>query len=79
MPYAINPNQSNLQEKTGFIYTALLLVCIAFVSYFVPESKGRIYSKIDQLWELSVPVWKRSKHELIVVQTTKADKDADGV
>lgn len=79
LPYAVNPDQGNLQGKIGFIYAALLLVCIAFVSYFVPETKGRTYSEIDQLWELGVPAWKWSKHELIVVQTTKADKDADDV
>lgn len=75
LPYAVNPDQGNLQGKIGFIYAALLLLCMVFAFFFVPETKGRTYSEIDQLWELGVPAWKWSKHELIVVQTT--DKGSD--
>ncbi|KAM0335576.1 hypothetical protein ACHAQA_000624 [Verticillium albo-atrum] len=77
LPYAVNPDQGNLQGKIGFIYAALLLVCIVFVIFFVPETKGRTYSEIDQLWQLGIPPRKWSTHELIVVENTKAEKVSD--
>ncbi|KAH6686402.1 general substrate transporter [Plectosphaerella plurivora] len=80
LPYAVNPDQGNLQGKIGFIYAALLLFCIVFVYFYVPETKGRTYSEIDELWQIGVPPRKWSSHELVVVEAgTKLRHNSDNV
>ncbi|KAH8900772.1 general substrate transporter [Thozetella sp. PMI_491] len=50
LPYAINPDQGNLQGKIAFVFAAILVVSAVFIFFFVPETKGRSYSDIDELW-----------------------------
>lgn len=77
LPYAVNPDQGNLQGKIGFIYAALLFLSIVFIVFFVPETKGRTYSETDKLWELGVPARKWSEHKLVVLENVEADKNPD--
>lgn len=49
------------------------MVSIVFVFFYVPETKGRTYPEIDELWKLGVPPRKWSQHKLFVVEDTKAD------
>lgn len=60
----MNPDQGNLQGKIGFIYAALLLLSTVFVFFYVPETKGRTYAEIDQLWESGIAPRHWSKHKL---------------
>ncbi|KAL3469306.1 general substrate transporter [Aspergillus californicus] len=55
LPYMVNPDQSNLQGKVAFIFAGILLFSIVFIFFFVPETKGRTYEEIDELWSRGVP------------------------
>lgn len=55
LPFAVNPDQGNLGGKIGFIYGAILgLSCVGIWMYY-PETKGRTFAEIDQMFEMDVP------------------------
>jgi MFS family permease len=55
MPYVYNPDQGNLEGKTGFVYAALCALSL-LVSYLcVPEMKGRTTAEIDEMFEQRLP------------------------
>jgi hypothetical protein len=59
-PYLVNsgPGNANLQSKVFFIWGGFCFVCIAFVYFFLYETKGlaleqvdELYAKCDQAWQ----------------------------
>jgi hypothetical protein len=55
LPYAINPDRGNLGGNVAFVFMGLLGLCALFMFYAVPETKGRTYSEIDELWGRGTP------------------------
>lgn len=59
-PYLVNdgPGNANLGSKVFFIWAAFCCVCVAFVYFFIYETKGlsleqvdELYAKVDKAWE----------------------------
>lgn len=50
LPYAINPDQANMGGKIAFVFGGILVFAVVFIFFFVPETKGRTYIEIDELW-----------------------------
>lgn len=67
LPYAINPDQGNLGGKIAFVFGSVLVFAVAYIWCQIPETKGRTYIEIDELWERGVPAWKWRKTELVSV------------
>ncbi|KAL3457558.1 general substrate transporter, partial [Aspergillus heterothallicus] len=61
MPYMINPDQANMGGKIAFIFCGILVVCDVFVFFFYPETKGRTFAEIDELYARGVPARKFAK------------------
>ena len=71
--YIINPDQANLGGKIAFIFGGVLVFAFAFAWFFIPETKGRTYAEIDELWSRDVPArwWKKTE----VVTVVEGSKD----
>ncbi|KAL3483540.1 general substrate transporter [Aspergillus germanicus] len=54
LPYMVNPDRSNLQGKVAFIFAAVLALSTIFIYFFIPETKGKSYEVIDELWSRGV-------------------------
>lgn len=50
LPYLFNPDKANLGGKVGFIFGGLCFPCIAFLWWFLPETKGRTYEELDEMF-----------------------------
>jgi hypothetical protein len=50
----VNPDRSNLQGKVAFIFAAVLALSTVFIYFFIPETKGKSYEVIDELWMTGV-------------------------
>jgi hypothetical protein len=74
LPYAINPDQGNLGGKIAFIFGAVLAACAVFVFFMVPETKGRTFIEIDELWSRRIPARKFKETVLVTV----ADEEVEG-
>ena len=71
LPYAINPDQGNLDGKIAFIFGAVVACSCVFVWFFIPETKGRTSIEIDELYERGIPAWKWTKTEILTVPEGK--------
>lgn len=74
LPYAINPDQGNLGGKIAYVFGSVLVFAAVFIYFMVPETKGRTYVEIDQLWEQGVPP--RKFKSTVLVTVTSDEKNA---
>lgn len=67
LPYAINPDQGNLGGKIAFIFGAVMAFSTVFIFFMVPETKGRTYIEIDELWNRGISPRKFAQTNLVTV------------
>ena len=75
LPYAINPDHGNLGGKIAFIFGSVLVFSLVFTYFLVPETKGRTYVEIDELWARGTPPRQFRNTQLVtIVGSTKGDE-----
>jgi SP family general alpha glucoside:H+ symporter-like MFS transporter len=55
LPYIFNPDKANLGAKTAFIFGGLSVFCCIYLFYCHPESRGRSYEELDEMFMKGVP------------------------
>ncbi|KAI8654489.1 MFS domain-containing protein [Fusarium keratoplasticum] len=55
IPFLFNPDQANLGAKVSFIFGALAVLCILYLWFYQPESAGRSYEELDEMFIKKVP------------------------
>lgn len=50
LPYLFNPDRANLGGKLGFVFGGLCFPTVVFIWWFLPETKGRSYEELDELF-----------------------------
>ncbi|WWC62250.1 uncharacterized protein I303_104846 [Kwoniella dejecticola CBS 10117] len=74
-PYLQDVGYGNLGSKIGFIWGAFSMINIAFVFFFVPETKGHSLEQLDYLYENRVATRKfKGYHFDDVVLATSANQ-----
>ncbi|KAF2186573.1 general substrate transporter [Zopfia rhizophila CBS 207.26] len=58
LPYLFNPDKLNLGAKVGFIFGGLSVICLAYLWIYQPETAGRTYEELDEMFMKSVPARK---------------------
>lgn len=76
MPYLFNPNEANLGAKTAFIFGGLSFLSLIYVWFYQPETSGRTYEELDEMFVKHIPARKFKSHrpetELGGQETTSA-------
>lgn len=49
-PYVLNPTKGDWKGKTGFLTGGLIVFCILWAYFRLPETKGRTYEELDVLF-----------------------------
>nr|QFR37180.1 MFS transporter [Cyberlindnera americana] len=63
LPYMFNPDSGNMGSKINFIFAGLCLMSI-FVFYFIqPETAGRSFEEIDEMYDKNIPPRKWSSYK----------------
>lgn len=58
IPFMFNPDQGNLGAKVAFIFGGLCLFALAYLWFYQPETAGRSYQELDEMFARGVPARK---------------------
>jgi MFS transporter, SP family, sugar:H+ symporter len=67
------PGNANLQSKVFFIWGGFCCVCMAFVWFFIYETKGLSLEQVDELYSKVNKAW-QSKGFVPTVQFTEVNE-----
>jgi hypothetical protein len=54
----ISPDAANLGVKATYVWAGLLVPTVLILYFFYPETYGRTYWELDELYERRVPAWR---------------------
>ncbi|KAJ5290968.1 hypothetical protein N7478_000219 [Penicillium angulare] len=55
LPYLFNPDEANLGAKVAFVFGGLCVLCMVYLWFFQPETAGRTYGELDEMFINRVP------------------------
>ncbi|KAL4806577.1 general substrate transporter [Aspergillus unguis] len=58
LPYLFNPDKADLGAKVMFIFGGLSVLCLVYLWFYQPETAGRTYAELDEMFYNRVPAWK---------------------
>jgi MFS family permease len=73
IPYMFNPDQANLGAKTAYLFGGLGVILLIYMWFYQPETAGRSYEELDELFKKGIKVRDFKKYE------TDAELRARGV
>jgi SP family general alpha glucoside:H+ symporter-like MFS transporter len=50
LPYLFNPDKLNLGGRLGFVFGGLSVVCLIYLWFCLPETRGRTYEELDDMF-----------------------------
>ncbi|GFZ43406.1 hypothetical protein JCM24511_01126 [Saitozyma sp. JCM 24511] len=56
--YMISPDAGNMGVKAIYVWAGLLIPTVILLWLFYPETYGRTYWELDELYERNIPAWK---------------------
>jgi SP family general alpha glucoside:H+ symporter-like MFS transporter len=62
LPYLFNPDKLNLGGKLGFLFGGLSVLCLVYLWLYQPETAGRTYEELDEMFAAKVPARKFKTH-----------------
>lgn len=63
VPQLTSAGAANLGAKTYLVFAGCMACIIVWSFCLIPETKGRTYAEIDEMYDKKVPMWKWSKFE----------------
>lgn len=85
LPYMFNPDQADMGSSINFIFAGCSFVSIIFFYFFLPETAGRSFEEVDEMFKAKVPArnWKnyetQEKLESILAFNEQAKAEAEHV
>ncbi|KAN0066749.1 General substrate transporter [Elaphomyces granulatus] len=71
VPQLTSVDAANLGAKTYLVFGGCMACVIVFVYFFMPETRGRTFAEIDEMYDAKIPMWKWRNY-----QTTTEAKQA---
>lgn len=67
-PYIYNPDYGNLKAKIGFVFGVCMVFFLVTAYYYVPETRGRTYEELDELFTNKVSARKFKTESTVAEQ-----------
>lgn len=64
LPYMFNSDEGNLGGNIGWVFLAMGIIVLILMFFFIPETKGRSFEELDQLFEKRLPARAFRDHDL---------------
>ncbi|EED23202.1 sugar transporter, putative [Talaromyces stipitatus ATCC 10500] len=71
LPYVVNPDEANLGGKIAFVFGSILVLCTVFVFFTYPETQGRRFVDIDELYKRGISPRRFRSFDLNLQSTTR--------
>ncbi|KAJ5279924.1 hypothetical protein N7478_005296 [Penicillium angulare] len=70
VPQITSADAAGLGAKTYLIFAGCMAAILVFTYFFMPETRGRTFAEIDEMYAAKVPAWKwRSYHTSLEART----------
>jgi SP family general alpha glucoside:H+ symporter-like MFS transporter len=79
LPYLFNPDKLNLGGRLGFIFGGLAVICLVYLWFYQPETAGRTYEELDEMFYKKVPARKFSTYRTDAQALGEAVKEKEGM
>ncbi|KAG7140653.1 Maltose permease MAL31 like protein [Verticillium longisporum] len=63
LPYLFNPDHLNLGAKISYIFGVLAIISLVFLWFYHPETAGRTYEELDEMFMKKVPARKFKSYQ----------------
>ncbi|KAJ6149988.1 hypothetical protein N7471_001187 [Penicillium samsonianum] len=74
VPQLTSADAANLGAKTYLIFAGCMAAIIVFFYFFMPETRGRTFSEIDEMYAAKIPMWKWRSYETSFELRSRASK-----
>lgn len=79
LPYLFNPDKLNLGGRLGFIFGGLSFICLIYLWLYQPETAGRTYEELDEMFRKSIPARKFKAYRTNTQVMGEVAKEKDGM
>ncbi|KAF4123898.1 Sugar (and other) transporter [Geosmithia morbida] len=79
IPYMFNPDRANLGAKIAFIFGGLCFFCLVYLWLYQPETSGRSYQELDEMFIKGVPAREFKTYRTEVQEKDEAAAAVDGL
>ncbi|OJJ38523.1 hypothetical protein ASPWEDRAFT_36172 [Aspergillus wentii DTO 134E9] len=70
VPQLTSADAANLGAKTYLVFAGCMVCILIFVYFFIPETRGRTFAEIDEMYDAKIPVWKWRRCETSLAAKT---------
>lgn len=70
VPQFTSVDAAGLGAKTYLIFAGCMVVIIIFMYFFMPETRGRTFAEIDEMYACKVPAWKWRSYQTSIEART---------
>lgn len=62
-PYVQDKDYGNLGSRVGFVFGGISILAMIWVTFCLPELRGRSLEELDEMFNAKISVWKFSKYK----------------
>ncbi|KAJ5598300.1 hypothetical protein N7537_008384 [Penicillium hordei] len=74
VPQLTSADAANLGAKTYLIFAGCMAAIIVFFYFFMPETRGRTFAEIDEMYAAKIPMWKWRSYQTSYELRSRASK-----
>ncbi|OJJ04854.1 hypothetical protein ASPVEDRAFT_44398 [Aspergillus versicolor CBS 583.65] len=75
VPQLTSADAANLGAKTYLVFAGCMACVLVFVYFCMPETKGRTFAEVDEMYDAKIPMWKWRGYQTSTGAKPAASKD----
>jgi hypothetical protein len=79
VPQLTSADAANLGAKTYLVFAGCMAAIIVFYYFLMPETRGRTFAEIDEMYAANIPMWKWRSYETSFQMRPRGSKGVVGI